>query len=213
MIIIEADKNLGAAIMLQEDYIRQGIREHLSNEGVYKRLTKVQVHLEQTRLDYLLASIKGKHRPFLPNKNPATARTTGELSEAEYTYLCRAYHKEAKQLARFRMSAKVHKNPKKMRPIVCCAGTRMNHLSKWLDYQLQRLKQFVPTYLKDSHDLLAKLKNLGELPPNARLFTADAVSMYTNIDTNHAISVISNWMDNLELPADFPLRAVKDAMT
>ena len=212
MIIIEADKNLGAAIMLREDYIRKGIREHLGNDEVYKRLTKSQVHLEQKRLDYLFAGFKGKHRPFQPNENPATASTTGELSEADYIYLCRAYRQEAKQLARFRMSAKVHKNPMTMRPIVCCAGTRMNRLSKWLDYQLQRLKPSVPTYLKDSHDLLAKLRSLGELPPNARLFTADAVSMYTNIDTSHAISVISNWMDDLELPAGFPLRAVKDAM-
>ena len=88
----------------------------------------------------------------------------------------------------------------------------MNHISKWLDFQLQRLKPFVPTYIKDSHDLLTKLRNIGGLPPNARLFTADAVSMYTNIDTEHAIRVIGNWMDGLELPAGFPLRAVNDAM-
>ena len=111
------------------------------------------------------------------------------------------------------MTLKVHKIPNpKMRPIVCCAGTRMNHISKWLDFQLQRLKPFVPTYIKDSHDLLAKLRNIGGLPPNARLFTADAVSMYTNIDTEHAIRVIGNWMDGLDLPAGFPLRAVNDAM-
>ena len=167
--------------------------------------------LEQQRLTYLFASFKGKHRPLLPNENPATASTTGELSEAKYIYLNRAY-KETNQLGRFRMTSKVHKNPVKMRPVVCCAGTRMNHLSKWLDFQLQRLKPFVPTYLRDSHDLLARLRNLDGLPSNARLFTADAVSMYTNIDTDHALSVIGTWMDNLELPAGFPLRAVKDAM-
>ncbi|EJK68823.1 hypothetical protein THAOC_09967 [Thalassiosira oceanica] len=189
-------------------YIRQGIEEHLRNDRVYKRLTESQVKNEQKRLQYLQAAFKGRHRPFRPNENPATSSSTGELTEADYIYLNRAYGVEDR-LARFRMTLKVQKiaNPK-MRPIVCCAGTRMNHISKWLDFQLQRLKPFVPTYIKDSHDLLTKLRNIGGLPSNARLFTADAVSMYTNIDTEHAIRVIGNWME----PAGFPLRAVNDAM-
>ena len=40
--------------------------------------------------------------------------------------------------------------------------------------------------------------------------------MYTNIDTNHALEVISNWLDHLHsesnLPTDFPLDAIKEAM-
>ena len=39
--------------------------------------------------------------------------------------------------------------------------------------------------------------------------------MYTNIDTNHAIDVIGKWLVSNadQLPADFPLKAVKTAMT
>ena len=36
--------------------------------------------------------------------------------------------------------------------------------------------------------------------------------MYTNIDTQHAIKVISDWLDTLTLPEGFPLAAVKTAM-
>ena len=36
--------------------------------------------------------------------------------------------------------------------------------------------------------------------------------MYTNIDTNHTIEVISQWLDSLSLPEGFPLAAVKSAM-
>ena len=112
------------------------------------------------------------------------------------------------------MSLKAHKNPWKMRPIVCCAGTAMNNLSRWLDYWLQKLKPLIPTYLRDSNHLLDQLKALGTLPPGAKVFTADANSMYTNIDTDHAIEVISAWLNNLKdnLPKDFPLSAVKAAM-
>ena len=36
--------------------------------------------------------------------------------------------------------------------------------------------------------------------------------MYTNIDTTHAIEVISKWMDSIPLSEGFPLAAVKSAM-
>ena len=88
----------------------------------------------------------------------------------------------------------------------------MNCLSKWLDYWLQKLKPHVTTYIKDSNDLINKLKALGLLPPNAWVFTADANSMYTNIDTAHALLIIGIWLDSLDLPEGFPLEAVKEAM-
>jgi hypothetical protein len=85
-----------------------------------------------------------------------------------------------------------------------------------LDYQLQKLKPFIVTYLQDSQQLLNKTKPLL-LPPNARLFTADVNSMYNNIDTEHAIKVIGWWLDELdatsELPIGYPLEAIKSAMT
>jgi hypothetical protein len=107
-----------------------------------------------------------------------------------------------------------HKGPWKTRPIVCCAGTLLNQLSKWLNFWLQKLKPFIPSYLKNSSDLIKKLKKLGWCPMNARLFTADAQSMYTNIDTMHAIQVIGQWLDNLQsrLHPMFPLEAVKEAI-
>jgi len=112
------------------------------------------------------------------------------------------------------MSLKAHKTPWKMRPIVCCAGTFINCLSRWLDYWLQKCKPFITTYLKDTGQLLDVLQYIGELPPTAKLFTADATSMYSNIDTNHAIDVIGKWLDSIvnQLPADFLLKAVKAAM-
>jgi len=113
------------------------------------------------------------------------------------------------------MTAKDHKTPWKMRPIVCCAGTFINDWSKWLDYWLQKLKHHVPTYVKDSQQVLDETNHL-HLPPNAKLFTADANSMYNNIDTEHAIRAINLWLKDLDsksqLPNNFPLEAVIYAM-
>ena len=117
------------------------------------------------------------------------------------------------------MTPKVHKNPWKMRPIVCCCGTLLNYLSRWLDYWFQKLRPLIPSYIKDSSQLLSRLRDLqqnGPLPPNIWVFTADAKSMYTNIDTAHALEMIGAWLDNLLneglLPSGFPLAAVKEAM-
>ena len=106
-----------------------------------------------------------------------------------------------------------------MRPIVCCCGTLLNHLSRWLDYWFQKLRPLIPAYIKDSSQLLSKLKELhqdGRLPFDIWLFTADARSMYTNIDTTHTLEMICKWLDKLSrdgfLPQDFPLAAVKEAM-
>jgi len=67
----------------------------------------------------------------------------------------------------------------------------------------------------DNQQVLDEIKNLW-LPPYAKLFTCDANSMYNNIDTGHAISVISWWLkgmdDKGQLPANLPLEAVIHAM-
>jgi len=77
--------------------------------------------------------------------------------------------------------------------------------SKWLCYRFNELLPFVPTSIKDSFQVLNDLKSF-HLPANAKLFTCDAISMYTNIDSTHGLEVISNWFEEYpaEIPSDFP---------
>ena len=90
----------------------------------------------------------------------------------------------------------------------------MAGLSKWADFWLQQLRTEVPTYLKDSGQLLELLGEIGTLPPGARLFTADAVSMYTNIETKHGLEVIKAWLSEFsdELPDNFPVMTMNEAL-
>ena len=161
---------------------------------------------------YKFESWLSTYQPRDPKETPVTWQT---ISPAEQSFLLRAKRTNHDKLACFRMTVKVHKNPFKMRPIVCCVGTFMNEWSRWLDYWLQQLKLEVPTYIKDGQQLLNKINNLG-IPPNAKLFTCDANSMYNNIDTEHAITVITWWLNDLKMQNKllclFPLKAVKDAM-
>jgi hypothetical protein len=71
---------------------------------------------------------------------------------------------------------------------------------------MKSLLSLVPTYLWDSHHVLKELRELKELPPNAKLFAFDAVSMYTNINTPQGVDTFSKWLTDFkdEIPPDFP---------
>ena len=75
--------------------------------------------------------------------------------------------------------------------MVAKIGNFIEIASKYCDYYLSRLIPHVQSYLKDSFTLLKDLNNLPTLPGTAKLLTADAVSMYTNIDTNHGLHILA----------------------
>ena len=66
----------------------------------------------------------------------------------------------------------------------------MNDWSRWLDYQLHKFKPIIQTYIRDRQQVLDELTPLV-LTPRHHIFVDDANSMYNNIDTDHAIMVIS----------------------
>ena len=90
----------------------------------------------------------------------------------------------------------------------------MHGISRWADVHLQQLKDFSPTYLRDSYQMLEELDKLEELPEGTKLFTMDATAMYTNIDTDHGFEVLEKFIEMFEdeLPDDFPKDLVLWAM-
>jgi len=199
-IIVEADKNLGGCILSRDEYITRVFKDHLSNESVYQRISQEEAFDRQhSCADELTRLIR---------------QWKDDITTAEFTFLLTAVEQLRDKPTRFRLTIKVHKNPWATRPVVCCAGTMLNSISRWIDYWLQKIKHLVPTYIKNSSQLIDQLKDLGHLPPGSLLFKADATSMYTNIDTDHAITVISEWLDEikLQLPTGFPTNPLKSAL-
>ena len=218
-IVIESDKGLGPAILDRTFYFERGCSEHLGNRRNYKIITKLQAN---TKMRFLHMQFDSWMRIYYWDQY--YARKNGEpfdeegpvgITDAEGTFLLRAVQRNPDKLAKFRMTLKVHKIPFKFRPIVSCCGTFMNDWSRWLDYQLQKCKPFIPTYIRDGQQVLDELALLV-LTPRHRIFVADANSMYNNIDTDHAIMVISAWLDEIGALIDddfFPVEAIKAAMT
>jgi hypothetical protein len=70
---------------------------------------------------------------------------------------------------------------------------------------MKELLYLIPSYIQDSKALLEELSTL-HIPKGAKLFMADAVSMYTNIDTNIGILTLRKLFTlyNDEIATDFP---------
>ncbi|KAL7545861.1 hypothetical protein ACHAWF_009214 [Thalassiosira exigua] len=97
------------------------------------------------------------------------------------------------------MSLKAHKTPYKTWHIVCCVGTFINHLSRWLDYWLQKLKLLVETYLRGR-----------PRPSSSAVRTRPSPFRSKTLHSRRKFN-----LDSLgdELPSAFPLDAVKEAMS
>jgi hypothetical protein len=70
------------------------------------------------------------------------------------------------------------------------SGSLLDGLGRWVDIALQPFFKATPHTLQSSSQLKDIIMDLLQLPQTARFFTADAVSMSTNIDTAHALRVI-----------------------
>ena len=186
-LVVNCDKNLGPAIIERDRYIRLAFRDHLSDSSTYERLSSddatVYTLENQVRLDDWIT------------------RHEKELNDQELKYL--KYHRSKVQdpLPYFYLLMKVHKTPLKTRPIVSFSGSLFHSLGVWIDTHLQAVAKSFPSYLQSSFDLLKDFKTL-RLPPNCRIFTADATSMYTNIDTDAAIAAIHDYI--MRNQAQFP---------
>lgn len=189
-IILPSDKNLGPAIMNRAVYKERVLTEHLLSSA-YKHIP-----LEQATalLKKTTASLKFLYRQ---NKN--------QLSKPECQFFERSFT-EQHRTPMFYMTPKVHKQPVKFRPVVSCINSFNAIFSTWLDFKMKSLLHCIPTYLKDSNDLLKQIKSLPPLPPNAKLFTADATAMYTNIQTDTALEAFNFLFEHYkeEIPSDFP---------
>jgi hypothetical protein len=177
--IIPSDKNLGPCILEYEAYIKRVFLDHLLDATTY----------EQLQEDEAKAAVDSTY-----NQIEDFIITHGkDIDYADRIYIDRSTQVED-PFAYFYITAKVHKTPWKTRPIVSVAGSVTHGLGRWLDQQLQPLCRQLPSYLKSSFELKKQLDNLPLDLPRMSFFTADATSMYTNIDTDHALAKIAAFL-------------------
>ena len=168
--------------MGRDDYIKRVLEEHLMDDKAYENLNEDQALtiIDDTRTKAFKLLLKYKIY----------------LSKDEFTYLMRSLNKELR-IPQFYGMPKVHKNkiPVPLRPVVSQCGSLFAIFSIFVDFKLQSLTNFIPSYIENSEALLDSMDKLEQLPPSARLFTSDATSMYSNIDPGEALPVLEDYMN------------------
>ena len=203
-IIANTDKNLGPCCIELVTYIKDGLK-HLQNSAVYEFLSADEADAEASRLynEIWSWSVEG-------NKNWALNK-----NELKYIRKHTTLNRED-PWGYFYLMYKVHKKTLSTRPVCSDCASITNPIGKWVDVMLQPIAQSMPTYFKDSFAFKAIIDAV-KVPPGGKSFTADAVSMYTNIDTNGALSVICPFLRDNEkrfghYHADTLIRALEIVM-
>jgi hypothetical protein len=172
-----------------ESYVIQVLQEHL--------LTPDYSQLSQTEMKHRMSNLRSTLQSIITINQD-------KLNKAEITYFQRSM-KTHFRLPIFYGLPKVHKTPMSLHPVISCSNSLLSVFSIWLDHKAKELLPLIQSYLKNSTALIQSLKNI-HIPDNALLFTADAKSMYTNIDITTGLTSISNFFHTNErnLPTNFP---------
>jgi hypothetical protein len=113
---------------------------------------------------------------------------------------------------------KVHKDIPKQILVVSSVNSIPELFSKHIDYWLKKVVgELLPTYIKDAEHLMRSLLQTfpNGLPPGGKLFSIDAVGMYSNIDTDHGIDIMTRWLTQHTdaLPASMPTNCILAFLT
>lgn len=196
--ICPADKNMGIAIFFRQQATKKILDEHLRNDQVYENITH-EIQAKKAELEYRWDQFLATYSRFLPDNIVKFFKR----SAATYGF---------DKIAPFRATCKVHKNPYKFRPVVAKCGTVIEAISKWLDVELGKISEAYLTWcIKDSDTFRGEVIDL-ELSPNSSIDTLDAVSMYSNIETDHGLQIMERWIDLYIADFKLPLLARKEAL-
>ena len=185
-VIALTDKNLGFCIIEKRKYIER-VRNLLSDANSYTRLTFEDATLAAAAVSANITEWLTDNKPF--------------ITKTEFTFIKRHLNRVTDPFAVFYPLFKIHKTPIATRPVVSYSGSLLYALAVWCDDKLLPLARAQQAYLASSFTLKEQLSTL-QLPPNARLFTADARAMYTNIPTAPCLNSIREYLQEhfLEFP-------------
>ena len=103
------------------------------------------------------------------------------ITERQLKYF--SYGFNSSNLGKTYLLPKIHKQLYSVpgRAVISDCGTPTEKVSEFVDHILKPVMRFGNSYIKANNHFLEKLKELGELPENAILVTADVVGLYPSI--------------------------------
>jgi hypothetical protein len=152
------------------------LNDHMLDPNTYRNISPLEARMDRGQI---LSIIKDWIKTY---KNV--------LSKNEEQFIKRSLAQNKDPFVTLCLLMKVHKPVLSSQAIISGSGSLLHSLGIWADSHLQQFAKARPACFKSSRVLKSLLGDLV-LPPNIYLFTADAVSMYSNIPTRRAIEFIS----------------------
>ena len=186
IIINLADKGSCVVVWDREDYLAKEYKQ-LCDTSTYFELKKYN--------DQLLSQLTERSNKCFKRLYNKKLISEGELKYFSYNF------KNTSCLGKMYLLPKIHKRLNNVSevPVISNCGTPTEKLSEVFDHCLQPVMKAGKSYIKDISQFLEKLKNLGNIPSNALLVTADVVGLYPSISHNAGLQAL---YEKLEEKAD-----------
>ncbi len=187
VIIKSADKGSGVVVWDRSDYLSEAEKQ-LADSKTYQRVPhdlRTIVNLGQQSNRYFKKLFDKKL-----------------ISKKVFEYFTFPVKNSAK-LATIYFLPKIHKRLYSVpgRPVISNCGAATEKASEFLDHHLKPIMQASPTYIRDSSDFLEKIRELGPLPKEAILVTADVVGLYPSIPHTEGLIAIREALDRRVEPS------------
>ena len=179
IIIVNADKGLGPCAVTYEQYVKDAL-VHLRDPNTYQQLTEAEANTATSATCTMILDWCRKHR----NKG---------VTINDVKYIRKSLRENDDPFGYFYTMYKIHKPGRKTRPVCSDCSSVIHALGKWITTELNPIAQRQQSYFQNSFALKTILDEM-EIPNNTKLFSCDAVSMYTNIPTGPALEVVGNYL-------------------
>ncbi len=184
IVVTPADKNMGTAVVLTLDYIKEAVRQ-LSDNNTYRRVDAYDQEQTWQALitileRYDIVRLNGHDEIEFVNK-----RYAKYFLQLRGSSTCRTAH--------FYLLMKVHKRiPDGQtippgRPIVSSINSTTYHASQFVDKKLQPLLRYLFSFVASSQHLIYQLSTHDPFPADCVILCADIESLYPNIPTDDGL--------------------------
>ncbi len=165
--------------------------KHLNDSSTYSHISDEEAHVATVDLYYQIFQWTRKHRSDLGDNTADYIQDKIKQARNDpFSY--------------FYLLAKLHKSPISTRPVCSDCASLPHSVGKWVDRQLQPIVKKQHTYFKNSFELKQLFDTMEPLPANVCLFTYDAISMYTNINTQQCIDWLTSFLSDTATIQKFP---------
>lgn len=197
-VIATADKGLGPCEVSVERYGKDGLK-HIEDESTYEILSEAEAWKEVRQLKIDIMAWLDQYQPYQKHEKRGTRPGAGALKRKQVQYIRFKTNDSMKTdpFAYFYLMYKIHKPTLSTRPVSSQSGSVSYAIAQYVDEVLQPIAKDQLAYFQDSF-ALKKMLNEIKLPAGASLFSMDAVSMYTSIDSEACLTILSEFLRKRE---------------